>query len=89
MSLMLSDKRKKIKYGHLPPKEAEAEPWDKMCIDLIGPCKIRRKGKLDSTHSAMTMMDLATSWFQLHQISNMISDTMANKAEQEWFHRHP
>ena len=30
-------KRRIKKYGHLPPKEAEAEPWDKMCIDLIGP----------------------------------------------------
>ena len=39
------NKRKIKKYGHLPPKEAEATPWDKMCIDLIGPYKIRRKGK--------------------------------------------
>jgi hypothetical protein len=31
----------------LPPKEAEAEPWDKMCIDLIGPYKIKRKGTSD------------------------------------------
>ena len=38
-------KRRVKKYGHLPPKEAEAEPWDKMCIDLIGPYKIRRKEK--------------------------------------------
>ena len=32
-------KRKVKKYGWLPPKEAESEPWDKMCIDLIGPYK--------------------------------------------------
>ncbi len=38
-------KRKVKKYGWLPPKDAEAEPWDKMCIYLIGPYKIRRKGK--------------------------------------------
>jgi hypothetical protein len=24
------------KYGHLQEKEAEAMPWDKMCINLIG-----------------------------------------------------
>ena len=40
-------KRNVKKYGHLPPKEAENEPWDKMCIDLIGPYKIRRQGKPD------------------------------------------
>ena len=38
------NKRKQKKYGILPPKEAEALIWDKMCIDLIGPYKIRRKG---------------------------------------------
>jgi len=31
------NKRKVKKYGWLPPKEAKAIPWDKMCIDLIGP----------------------------------------------------
>jgi Integrase zinc binding domain len=35
------------KHGWLPPKEAEASPWDKMSIDLIGPYTIRRKGKND------------------------------------------
>ena len=35
------------KYGHIPPKEAEAQIWDKMCIDLIGPYKICRKGQPD------------------------------------------
>ena len=39
------NKRKVKKYGWLPPKEAEATPWDKMCIDLIGPYTIRRKEK--------------------------------------------
>ena len=26
------NKTKVKKYGWLPPKEAEAQPWDKMCI---------------------------------------------------------
>ena len=39
------NKTKHNMYGHLPPKEAEAEIWDKMCVDLIGPYKIRMKGK--------------------------------------------
>jgi hypothetical protein len=29
-------KRSTIKYGKLPPKEAEAIPWDKLCVDIIG-----------------------------------------------------
>jgi hypothetical protein len=27
------------KYGKLPPKEAEANPWDTLCVNLIGPYK--------------------------------------------------
>ena len=30
----------KKKYGLLPPKEAEVEPWHQLCVDLIGPYKI-------------------------------------------------
>ena len=33
------------KYGKLPPKQAETNPWDTLCVDLIGPYKISRKGK--------------------------------------------
>jgi hypothetical protein len=31
----------------LPAKAAEENPWDTLCVDLIGPCKIERKGKKD------------------------------------------
>ena len=54
------NKRKVKKYGWLPPKEAEATPWDKMCIDLIGPYTIRRKGKQDLICKCVTMIDPAT-----------------------------
>ena len=32
------------KCGFLPAKEAEADPWERVCVDLIGPFKIKRKG---------------------------------------------
>ena len=28
------------KYGKLPPKQAETNPWDTLCVDLIGPYMI-------------------------------------------------
>jgi exonuclease VII small subunit len=83
------NKRKVKKYGFLPPKEAEAEPWDKMCIDLIGPYKIRRKGQKDLICKCVTMIDPATGWFEIHQYDNKESITIANIAEQEWFSRYP
>jgi len=83
------NKRKVKKYGHLPPKEAEAIPWDKMCIDLIGPYKIRRKGKEPLICRCVTMIDPATGWFEIHQYDDKRSITVANIAEQEWFSRYP
>ena len=53
-------KRKPLKYGLLPPKQAEAKPWDVLCVDLIGPYKIKRKGKEDLVLKAVTMIDPAT-----------------------------
>ena len=32
-----------IKYGKLPAKLAEEIPWKKLCVDLIGLYKTRRK----------------------------------------------
>src|SRR5210317_1943070 len=83
------NKQKKKKYGHLPPKEAECIPWDKLCIDLIGPYKIRRKGKKDLVCRCVTMIDPATGWFEIKKYDDKRSITVANIAEQEWFCRYP
>jgi hypothetical protein len=76
-------------YGHLPPKEAEAEIWDKMCVDLIGPYKIRRKGKPDLVCKCVTMIDPASGWFEIHPYDDKRAITVANIVEQEWFSRYP
>jgi len=34
--------RKKLSKKHgIPEKEAETRPWQKLCVDLIGPYKIK------------------------------------------------
>ena len=83
------NKKQRKKYGHLPPKEAEAIPWDKLCVDTIGPYKIRRKGQPDLTCQCVTMIDPATGWFELQQTPNIRSDTVSNIVEQEWLCRYP
>ena len=82
-------KRRQKKYGLLPPKEAEATPWDKLCVDLIGPYKIRRKGKEPLICRCVTMIDPATGWFEIQQYDDKKSITVANIIEQEWFSRYP
>ena len=31
------------KYGKLPPRQAETNPWDTLCVDLIDPYTIPQK----------------------------------------------
>ena len=82
-------KRQKKKYGHLPPKEAEAEPWNKLCVDLIGPYTIKNQSSKPLTLWCMTMIDPATGWFEMREIPNKRADTIANIVEQAWLTRYP
>ena len=78
-------KRTKKKYGHLPEKEAEAEPWEVVCVDLIGPYKI-------STVElwCVTMIDPATGWFKIREVpGTKCADVIANIVEQAWLTRYP
>jgi RNase H-like domain found in reverse transcriptase len=76
-------------YGLLPPKEAEATPWDKLCVDLIGPYTIQRKGQQDLICRCVTMIDPATGWFEIQQYDDKQSITVANIIEKDWFSRYP
>ena len=83
------NKRKAKSYGLLPPQNAEAIPWDHLCIDLIGPYTITRKGQEDLICKCVTMIDPATGWFEIAQYDDKRSITIANIAETEWFARYP
>lgn len=76
-------------YGHLPEKEAEAQPWDKLCVDLVGPYIIKRKAKQPLTLWCLTMIDPATGWFEMCEIKNKEAATIANLVEQTWLSRYP
>jgi hypothetical protein len=40
-----TQKKQSKKYGLLPEKEAEAMPWDRLCVDLISPYNIKSNVK--------------------------------------------
>jgi transposase InsO family protein len=77
------------KYGKLPAKIAEENPWDTLCVDLIGPYKIKRKGKKDLKLWCLTMIDPATGWFEMAQIENKTAANVADICETTWFTRYP
>jgi hypothetical protein len=60
-ALIFREQTRVKKYGLLPPKVAESDPWVMICVDLVGPFTIKTPSK---THSllALTMIDPATGW---------------------------
>ena len=58
------------KYGKLPAKEAKSNPWDTLCVDLIGPYKIHCKGKTTLELWCLTMIDSVTGWIEMAAIHN-------------------
>ena len=82
-------KKSKLKFGHLPVKEAEATPWDRLSVDLIGPYTIERKGQKPLTLQAVTMIDPATGWFEIVEYDNRLAATIANLVEQMWLSPYP
>jgi transposase InsO family protein len=84
-------KRTKKKYGQLlPAKEAEATPWERLCVDMIGPYNIKRKGKKALTLWCITMIDPATGWFEIKDVpGTKRSNVVANIVETTWLGRYP
>jgi len=82
-------KTKRLKYGKLPEKLAEAQPWEHLCVDTIGPYKIRRRGRKPLEFMALTFIDPATGWFEMTEIKNKQADNIANMVEKQWLSRYP
>ena len=71
-----------LKYGKLPAKEAEAIPWDRLSVDLIGPYKIRREGHdKPLILKALTRIYTATGWFGIVQYNDKKASTIAKLVE--------
>jgi hypothetical protein len=81
-----TQKNQSKKYGLLPEKDAEAIPWDRLCINLIGPRNIKSnvKGVKIPPLKCITMINLETSWFEFKQYDDKKSITVTSIVEQEW-----
>jgi len=74
----------------LPAKEAEDTPWEKVCVDLIGPYKITNtKNNQNLTLWCLTMIDPATGWLEIKEIKSKDALNIANLVEQTWLTRYP
>jgi hypothetical protein len=62
------NKRQSQKYGHLPPMTVHTNPWECLCVDLIGPYTLKGKDYLQIDFMALTMIDPASSWFEIAEL---------------------
>jgi hypothetical protein len=51
----------------------DQNPWETICVDLIGPYTIRTKHEKELTLHALTICDPATGWFEITEIRNKTS----------------
>jgi hypothetical protein len=68
---MTKNKHTRKKYGLLPPKIAESDPWVMVSVDMVGPFTIRKQAKIYSLLE-LTMIDPAinTGWFEIVEATN-------------------
>jgi hypothetical protein len=68
---MTKKERAYKKYGLLPPKIAESDPWVMVYVDLVGSFTIRKPAKTQSL-LVLKMIDLEinTGWFGIFEATN-------------------
>jgi hypothetical protein len=54
-------KKERKKYGLLPPKIAESDPWVMECVDLVSSFTIRTPAKAHSL-LALTIINRSRQW---------------------------
>ncbi len=63
------NKKWRLKYGHLLSKTVITVPWRALCVDLIGPYTLKGKYGKVIDFMALTMINPATSWFEIMELS--------------------
>jgi hypothetical protein len=55
------NERRSRRYGHLPPKTVITNPWECLCVDLIGLYTLKGKDNLQIDFIALTMINPTSS----------------------------
>ncbi len=67
-----SEKKRTQKYGHLPPKIVISTLWEALCVDLVGPYTLKGKDGLSIDFMVLTMINLASSWFEVVELPTIM-----------------
>ena len=75
-------------YGLLPERELREQPWEEVCIDLIGPWKVK-VGNRKLKFKALTCIDPVTGLVEMVRIDNKTAEHVIRKFEHLWLARYP
>ncbi len=62
------NKRRTLKYDHLPSKIVISTPWEVLCVDLVGPYTLNGKDGSAIDFMALTMINPTSSWFKIVEL---------------------
>ena len=83
------NKKQNLNNGKLLDKEAEAIPWYRLSVDLIDPYKIMRQGHNEPLIlKYLTMIDPATTWFEIVQYNYKQEATKKDLVQKTWLCRY-
>jgi hypothetical protein len=82
---MTKKEQKRKKYGLLPPKIAESDPWVMVCVDLVDPFTIRTTAK--TLHSLLALA--TTGWFEIVKSTNKSAISIQDLFHNIWLVRYP
>jgi hypothetical protein len=73
------NKRQSQKYGYVPPKLVITTPWEALFVDLKGPYTLNGKDGSSIDFMCLTMIDPATSWFEIVELPKLQRETSCSK----------
>jgi hypothetical protein len=72
----------------LETKEAEADPWTQVHIDLVGPWPVQTPSGTKYL-SALTCIDPATGWFKMIEVPDKTAESIMEAFHDIWLCRYP
>jgi hypothetical protein len=82
-------KKARRKYGHLQAKEAEADRWTQVHIDLVGPWPVQTHTSGRKYLSALTCIDPATGWFEMIEVPYKSAASIIKAFHDIWLCQYP
>ncbi len=66
------NKKRTQNYGHLPSKIVTSTPWEALCVKIVSPYTLKGKEGLSIDFMALTMIDPASSWFEVVELPTIM-----------------